>query len=407
LKRLYRRYFDSELPVPGEKWRRYCKFGVAVFAINFTALVITDALFNQNIMLGPGLVDTGKSGFDRAREVLSPLLDDHQFIFLTILLPGVVICLLVNALGTYRGFADYEQFRGEPYPLQVLVTFFLLNGILVGMLACMLLLCGLIALAMGLTFNDGTDVVYHMTRYSQKLVDGVPTLFHLPYPLPLLAALIVVDFFRYWFHRWGHTLRVWWMLWHRPHHMTPALINLTTLPVFTAAPLFLIFSVPFQVGTGMLAKIFGPETMIMEALLLNVVTNTLVVFSHNSAYYEWFGRSRVRMFLGCMLGVGNYHYMHHSALPGHQAINISGMPFYLWDRVFGTYVKPSDEKPPIGLTGSPALVMNPLRLALAGLAQLLFELRHNKPLATRVKILFASTDWNPPITKNYAVKDWS
>ena len=186
--------------------------------------------------------------------------------------------------------------------------------------------------------------------------------------------------------------------------MTPALIHPTTQPVFTAAPLFLLFSVPFQIFTGVLAKIFGPETMIFEALLLRLVANTLGVYSHNSAYYEWFGRSQIRMFLGRLLGVGNFHYMHHSALPGHGAINISGMPYYFWDRVFGTYVEPSKEKPPIGLTGSPTLVMNPLRLALSGIAQLVFEIRHNKQFSVRLKIVCAGTDWNPPITKDYAVQ---
>ena len=130
----------------------------------------------------------------------------------------------------------------------------------------------------------------------------------------LIVTLTVVDFFFYWLHRLGHSRRLFWLLWHRPHHMPSEMVGLCTMPVFTAFPLFIVFAIPLQVAIGLLSKLFGPEAMIMEALVLRLLTHPVGVHSHCSAFYEWYAQSRTRMFLGNMLGVGNYHYVHHSAI---------------------------------------------------------------------------------------------
>jgi hypothetical protein len=44
-----------------------------------------------------------------------------------------------------------------------------------------------------------------------------------------------------------------------------------------------------------------------------------------------------------------------------------------------------------------------VRLAYAGMWQLLYELRHNKSWRTRLQILLGSSDWNPPISKDFAL----
>jgi len=111
------------------------------------------------------------------------------------------------------------------------------------------------------------------------------------------------------------------------------------------------------------------------------------------------------MFIAKTFGNGNYHYMHHSALPGHEAINIAGFGFYFWDRVFGTYVEPYKEKPPVGLTGSPDLHMNPVRLALSGLMQIIYEWRNNRDFKVRLKILFGGSEYVPPVSKDFAVRE--
>lgn len=408
MKALINRLWEGELPTPAERWRVWVQLLIALFAIGFVFTTIMDALFNLNIMLGPGLVDSGISTFEQARLVLEPILnrgDLSSAIFLALFLPMVVICLLWNAIVVYRGFTLYPKTRGKAYPLKTFTTFFLLNAVMVLTMYATLLLCGVVAWLWVGSFGAGFDVIYLMTVFSQDIVNRVPTLVELPYPLPLFAAYLTVDFFYYWMHRWGHTRRMWWLLWHRPHHMTNELIIPCTQPVFAAFPLFLLFAIPFQIGIGVLARLFGPETMIMESLMLGVVSSTFAIYAHNSAYYEWFGKQKILMFIAGMFGNGNYHYMHHSALKGHESINLAGFGWYFWDRVFGTYVVPYKEKPPVGLTGSPELHMNPVRLALSGVAQMVYEWKHNQGFATRMKVLFGGSDYVPPVSKDFAVKN--
>jgi hypothetical protein len=55
----------------------------------------------------------------------------------------------------------------------------------------------------------------------------------------------------------------------------------------------------------------------------------------------------------------------------------------------------------VGLTGSPRLHLNPLRLGLAGLLQLGYELRRNRGLVARLRVLFGSSNFAPAQTKDY------
>jgi hypothetical protein len=49
--------------------------------------------------------------------------------------------------------------------------------------------------------------------------------------------------------------------------------------------------------------------------------------------------------------------------------------------------------------------MNPFRLAFSGIAQLIYELYMNKGAGTRFRILFGPSEYEPPISRDYAVRD--
>lgn len=407
MKKFLTQLWEGEIATPSERWRIWVTLLIAVFSVGFVLTTIVDALFNVTIMLGPGLVDSGLTPLQWAIRQLQPLFDKGDttsLVFLAFFLPLALFCLIQNALAVYRGFTLYPQTVGRAYPLREFWTFFLLNAAMVLVLVLMLLLCGVIAWLCFGDFFKGYDIVYEMTMFSNNIVDRVPTLVVLPYPLPLIVTLLLVDFFYYWFHRWGHTQRLWWLLWHRPHHMTTEMIIPCVQPVFAAAPLFLLIAIPYQIGLGVLAKLFGPETMVMEALAFGLIGTIIGIYSHISAYYDSFAKNKIAMAVGHFYGLGNYHYMHHSSLPGHEVINIGGTFFLFWDRVFGTYVKPPEQKPPVGLTGQPELYMNPLRLALSGMTQIGYELKHNKDWRTRLKIIFGGSEYFPPQTKDFAKK---
>jgi len=377
---------------PRARWEPWIRAGYVVFAIAFSLTVVVDAFAHETVMLGLGLVDERGSALTRLESQLAGV----SLRWLAVMVPLSAFVLAWNGVMLYRGFS-----LAKGLPRRQIFSFFLLTMTVSLMLYVGLALAGAVSAAMGHGFFFGFSLVHHYTVWCRALVARVPTLVHLPYPLPLFASMALVDLFQYWFHRLGHTWRPFWLLWHRPHHMPPFLTIPTTQPVFSAFPLFILLSVPFQLGVGICAKLFYSDTMIAEALLVRMIGQIVLIGSHNTALYSTFWKSRTLRVLSAFFGEGPYHYMHHSALPGQSLINLGGPPFMLWDRVFGTYVPPTATPPPVGLTGSPRLHLNPLRLALAGLLQLGYELRRNRGILARLRILLGGSNFVPVQSKDY------
>jgi sterol desaturase/sphingolipid hydroxylase (fatty acid hydroxylase superfamily) len=378
----------------GPRLEPWLRLGYALFAVVFALTVVADAFVHETITLGPGLVDEPDGGLPRLLAQLGGLPAGAAA-------ATAAICLLVlawNGVMLYRGF-------DAGLPRRQLLSFFLLNGVFTLLLYGSLAVAAALSAALGHGLAGGFDAVRHLTDFCRALVARIPTLVHLPYPLPLLASIAAVDLFHYGFHRLGHTFRPFWLLWHRPHHMTPWLTIPTTQPVFAAFPLFLLLSVPFQIGVGLSARLFSSETMVLEALLFRVIGQVVAIGSHNTSLYSPFYQNRLLRALSALYGEGPYHYMHHSALPEHGLVNLGGPFFLLWDRLFGTYAAPTAARPPAGLTGSPRMHGNPLRLALAGLLQLGYELRANRGWRVRLAILFGPTRFTPPHTRDYALAE--
>jgi hypothetical protein len=103
-------------------------------------------------------------------------------------------------------------------------------------------------------------------------------------------------------------------------------------------------------------------------------------------------------------GHGAYHYLHHSSALEHQMVNLGGGIALLWDHVFGTFREPPLNAPAVGWTNNPEIYHNPLRVIFGGPARILYELRHNRGIALRLRVLFGPVDWNPPQTKDYLKK---
>jgi len=386
--------FEWEPAEPRRRWEPWIRAGYVVFAIAFSLTVVVDAFAHETVTLGLGLVDEAGNALTHMESQLAGV----SARWLVVMFPLAAFVLAWNGVMLYRGFS-----LSEGLPRRQIVSFFLLTVIVSLMLYVGLALAGAVSAALGYGFFFGFSLVRHYTEWCNAAVARVPTLARLPYPLPLFVSIALVDLFQYWFHRLGHTWRPFWLLWHRPHHMPPFLTIPTTQPVFAAFPLFLLLSVPFQLGLGVSAKLFHSEAMITEALLVHMLGQIPLIGSHNTALYTTFLRSRPLRALGAFFGDGPYHYMHHSALPGHSLVNLGGPLFMLWDRVFGTYVSPSETPPPIGLQGSPRLHLNPFRLGLAGLLQLGYEWRHNRGFVTRWRILFGSSNFAPAHTKDYVL----
>lgn len=398
------RLLNAELPEIAERWRWLVPLALVPFAVGFGLNVTVAAVFHEAIMVGPGFVDEGISAPALADATLRAIAArPGGGLFVAVFVPLLALAVVQNAWVCYRSYSLYERECGRPYPLRELVTFFGLNAALVGGMLAILAVCAGVGWASGHALADGWELLRHITIACEAALSRVPTLVELPYPLPLVATVLGVDLAAYWLHRLSHTRRLPWLLLHRPHHMTPHLMMPATQPVFAAAPLFLLVAAPFQLLMGASTKLFAPEPMIMEALILRVFCHTLGIYSHCEVYYAWSRRCRPVRWLSAFFGVGSYHYVHHSARPEHGMINLGNWFFMFWDRVFGTYMAPPEVKPPTGLMGQPPLHSNPLRLALAGVLQIGHELRHNPGL--RWRILCGRSDFAPPVSRDFALRD--
>lgn len=400
------RLLTAELPNISERWRWLMLPIMSLFAIGYGLTVTVDAMFHHSIMVGPGFVDDGNSGYALAMQTLAEIEQRYPMqskLFFWIFLPLLALVIVQNAIVTFRSYTYFERATGKPYSLHEFVLMFAMNGIQVALLLIMLMLLGALYQLSGGQFADGWQVIYRLTMWCQTLLERMPTLVVLPRPLPLIASLLLADLVFYWLHRLCHSRRLPWLLLHRPHHMTEHLMMPTTQPVFVAAPLFLLVAVPLQLLIGASTQLFNPEPMIVEALILRLFNHSLGIYSHCAAYYAQMQHNRWLRRLSAFFGIGNYHYIHHSAMREHSLINLGNFGWMFWDRLFGTFVEPPATPPPTGLTNNPVLYPNPLRLALAGMLQLGYELRHNPP-SLWLKILFADSWYTPPRSLDFAIK---
>ena len=123
------------------------------------------------------------------------------------------------------------------------------------------------------------------------------------------------------------------------------------------------------------------RTRLMQLVVVTTVAGTVAA----SIFGPYLDTHRERLFVGS----GHAYLEWAEVMPG-------GFSFQIWDRLFGTYVAPEAEPPPIGLTGRRRLWRNPLRIALGGWLQLAGELWYNPGVATRLEILFGSARYRPP-----------
>ena len=146
-----------------------------------------------------------------------------------------------------------------------------------------------------------------------------------PLVVQLVLALLVSQFFEYWFHRLAHTVPLLWRL-HATHH-SPA--RLYWLNAVRFHPLDTAVSVTLS---------FGSVT------LLGASEEVLVVLSVWIAVHGLFQHCNIRLRLGPLnwiFSMAELHRWHHSPRLD-EANNNFGNNILLWDIVFGTVYWPRD-----------------------------------------------------------------
>jgi sterol desaturase/sphingolipid hydroxylase (fatty acid hydroxylase superfamily) len=140
----------------------------------------------------------------------------------------------------------------------------------------------------------------------------------------LAAAFVAADLCYYCEHRCAHRLHVLWTLYHAVHHGSPAYTVATAYRVsFINQFIAPIFYLPCVLA--------GFDPLLIAALqVLNIHYQAWV-------HTELIGPLGI---IDQVLNTPANHRMHHSAASRRDGVNFGGI-LSIWDRLFGTYVRPA------------------------------------------------------------------
>jgi sterol desaturase/sphingolipid hydroxylase (fatty acid hydroxylase superfamily) len=158
-----------------------------------------------------------------------------------------------------------------------------------------------------------------------------------PILLQLLIATLIVDFFKYWYHRWTHEVPILWRI-HSIHH------SLDRLEMLRASYFYPI-DIFLTVATGTLAMLAvgaGHELIIFH----NVFAGITGLLNHSNADLQC-------GVFDSVLNSPGHHRAHHSVAPPGSRSNY-GSFFNFADRLFGTRYLPANQREPdqLGLDDS-------------------------------------------------------
>ena len=345
----------------------------------------------------------GGPGLEKLRANMAYLESESKFAMHAYLALFAMVLITRSGFG-YYSYAGFERATGEKINHAYVLFCMLANSTINIVMLATLGLIGLVLVALDIPFSAFMNSVF---TFAETFVAGVPVIVQLPYWVALPLSLLLLTFFEYWWHRLAHMSRALWLLAHRQHHISETLHGAST---FEADPMFALGLAwrSFAVGMigGAVTKMLCGQDLFIELAIFHMFGLLFDIHNHIAATYETI-RSRPWLFrIFQFFGHGPHHYLHHSSLAEHTIANLGGhLPFFLWDRIFGTHHMPPEKRPPIGLTNRPAYYWSPTAFALSGPAQILYELKHNKSLRERFLIIFGGIYYLPPETKSFFLKD--
>ncbi len=187
--------------------------------------------------------------------------------------------------------------------------------------------------------------------------------------------LILMDFFSYWVHRWGHAINVLWAV-HSPHHSAEEMnifVGLrasVTQRVFTFSvlwPLTIIGFTPFDI------------------YLVNGIHLFIALFQH----VTWTGKTRL---IGRIFNTPSHHRVHHSVNTQYLDKNFGDF-LIVWDKLFGTF-EPEDEECVYGMYNPPRS-WNPIVINFHYFRVLWRDAVATKSRLDKLRIWFMPAGWRP------------
>lgn len=371
---------------------------VVIFSVYqlYFDVFITDNIFGQDKVGFKGLFEVATN-----HSVDNPLAKFIHKHFISLWTATALFAMSIRLFVFFDGFFKTKRLHGDSLFVNHLFGFFGASILSTISRVVIFAFLGLVAVKSGYALSHSNHIITGIKEGLESYIFRfVPTFFNIQnYYLALLITILSIGLPGYFIHRLCHVSRFFWLTVHRPHHMPNILYPLAITP---GNVLEFLIMVPMTLFSAIVSKIIYTEPLFLEVSLWIITGYGLEVFNHSGVHYElayknWFIRNMSRLYGD----KGVYHILHHSSLPNDTLVNLSEGPFQIWDRLFGTYRKPGPEMPPIGLTNSKPIKLNPLRILFSGFLQLGYELWFNKSVKARFLVLFGSSNYNPPISKDF------
>lgn len=158
---------------------------------------------------------------------------------------------------------------------------------------------------------------------SEKQQVGLSYLFSLSPFTHLIIAVLVLDFWTYWWHRMNHEIRFFWKF-HKVHHSDQTM-DVTTAFRFHLGEIF--FSSLFRVPIIYLVGI-----QIWQLILYEFIMFSCVQFHHANIGLP----KKIDRFLRIFIVTPEMHKLHHSRIPQDFNSNYTSL-LSIWDRLFKTF----------------------------------------------------------------------
>lgn len=402
---LTRLLWDSEIPVFKHQ-HPLLAISLVLFLSGSIAVALLLNLHTDALFLGPGLgMEAGTQPFFEFVNYLDGIQDGAGLVLISAAIVSGCSVAYLSCLGYFH----YQKTFGEQYPLRELITFPAIATLERLFFSLAIILLGAIAWIAGFDFESGFKLINHWATQTNDWVNAnVPTVVELPYVAAFFVSYGIAGFVHYGLHRMSHERRFFWLLFHRFHHMPTVMFPAGVPPVFFSVPLFIFVVIPYHFAFGMLTKLFCDQPLYFALIIYKLIYYIPDNWAHNTAMFQSGRKNPLVILSGFFFSNGIFHYIHHSSIryngKSTNMVNLGGGFLHLPDIMFGTFKWIPKTLPPVGLTDQPHLHYNPVRLSLSGIAQMGYELRHNRSPKAWVGILFGPVDYTPPKSKDFALK---
>jgi len=215
-----------------------------------------------------------------------------------------------------------------------------------------------------------------------------------PWQIPVtwvsaVLGVVLVDLVYYLEHRFEHTRRLPWDLYHSVHHSSPDFNQTTSLRLSGFDALLIIGYLTPLVVVG-----FEPE-LVLLAYGLVVGYQTWIHTELIDKMPRWFE---------VVFNTPSHHRAHHGSEEQYLDANYGGI-LIVWDRLFGTF-KAEEYRPVYGLTIQ-IESSNPIDVQFSEIRKLWRDLRGDRRWATRLRRLWRPPGWQPttPVSKALATAE--